>query len=395
MTKTRWNGGGLLAIGASLVLGAVSAVFGQPATSAPAPDATAATDVKTVYVINLKGKFGSDISQTPIRAAVADAKKMKPDYLVVVMDNDWTREEGLEKLGDDVAGAFDQLFRAEDMDPIFTREIPHEWDKQPKIIFWVKKAMGGAAFLPLCCPDIYFSPDGRMGGVGYIEELLKGGGDEVVVQKQLSLRLRHAEGMAISGGHAPELIRAMALNSYILSVRFNGDEPEYLERLPENNSEYLLTDDGKDASADSDVERARSEGNDVLTLNAEWAQKLKLSKGTVATIDDLMFALGIARNNQVLKGRSDAILESWRDGVGSYRRDVKSELTEFEKIMVNGDTARKRNQQRGQKIGKLQAAQKIMKKYEEAVNPRQFGFPTYEDLDIMIEKLRTDIRLDK
>ncbi len=395
MTKTGWIGSGLVALGMGLVLGATASA--QPAATPPATSGAAAeaTDTKTVYVMELKGKFGSDISQTPIRQAVADAKKMQPDYLIVVMDNDWTRDEGLEQLGDDVAGAFDQLFRAEDMDPIFTREIPNEWTKQPTIVFWVKKAMGGAAFLPLCVPDIYFAPTGRLGGVGYIEELLKGGGDEVVVQKQLSLRLRHAEGMAISGGHAPELIKAMCLNSYILSVRFNGDQPEYLERMPANDAEYLLTDDGREANEDGFAERARSEGNDVLTLNAEWAQKLQVSKGTVGTLDDLMFALGIQRNNQVLKGRAESILENWRDGIASYKRDLKTEFAEFEKIMVQGDTARKRNQQRGQKISKLQAAQKIMKKYQEAMNPRRYGYPSYEDVDIMIEKLRTEIRLDK
>ncbi len=394
MSKTGWIGSGLraLGLGLGLMLGAAATVSAQPATSGAAADAT---DTKTVYVMELKGKFGSDISQTPIRQAVADAKKMQPDYLIVVMDNDWTRDEGLEQLGDDVAGAFDQLFRAEDMDPIFTREIPNEWAKQPTIVFWVKKAMGGAAFLPLCSPDIYFAPTGRLGGVGYIEELLKGGGDEVVVQKQLSLRLRHAEGMAISGGHAPELIKAMCLNSYVLSVRFNGDQPEYLERMPANDAEYLLTDDGREANEDGFAERARGEGNDVLTLNAEWAKKLQVSKGTAATLDDLMFLLGIQRNNQVLKGRADSILQSWRDGIASYKRDLKTEFAEYEKIMVQGDTARKRNQQRGQKISKLQAAQKIMKKYEEAMNPRRYGYPSYEDVDIMIEKLRTEIRLDK
>jgi hypothetical protein len=384
--KTRLTCAGLMAL--SIGLGTAPAVLAQD-------DAQAASDVKSVYVIELKGKFGSDISQTPIRDAVKDAKRLEPDYLVVVMDNDWTRDEGLEKLGDDVAGAFDQLFRAEDMDPIFTREIPHEWDKQPQVIFWVKKAMGGAAFLPLICSDIYFHPDGRLGGVGYIEEMLKGGGDEVVVQKQLSLRLGHAEGMALMGGHEPKLINAMCLTSYVLSVRFEGDEPEYLERMPENDAEYLLTDDGKDANVDSFAERSRGKSNDILTLDAQWAQKLKLSKGTVASMDDLMFALGISRNHEILKGRSESILENWRDGVASYRRDIETELKEFERIMVQGDTPRKRNQLRGQKISRLQAAQKIMKKYAEAINPRQFGFPDYEDLNIMIEQLRMEIRRDK
>lgn len=393
----KWSGAGAVAAAAGLALfGAfVGSATAQPVGGAASVGARdEAVDTKKVYVLELKGQFGQEISQTPIRAAIADAKRHQPDYLIVVMDNDFSRMEGLDQIADDEIGFFDQLFRAEDMDPIFTREIPM-WEKPPEVVFWVKKAMGGAAFLPLVCPNIYFSPEGKMGGVGGVEKMMKGAGDEVVIQKQLSLRLKHAEGMAITGGYPAELINAMSLDSYILSVGFDGDEPIFLERMPENNSEELLTDDGIDANADTDAAKARGEGNDVLTVNAEIARKLRVSKGTVATLDDLLFELGIARNHEVVKGRSEAVMKQWADGIADYRRDLTALFRDYEQIPIEGQTPRERNQQRGKKINRLEDMKRIVKKYEEAMNPRRYGLPAYEELELMISNLRTEMLRDK
>jgi hypothetical protein len=388
----KWNCAALTLAAGLALTGSVTA---QPAVggAAPAP-AEGGLDIKKVYVLELKGHFGQEISQTPIRAAIADVKRHQPDYLIVIMDNDFSRMEGLDQIAEDEMGFFDQLFRAEDMDPIFTREIKM-WDKPPEVVFWVKKAMGGAAFLPLISENIYFSSDAKMGGVGGVEKMMKGWGDEVVIQKQLSLRLKHAEGMAITGGHPPELINAMCLDSYVLSVSYDGDEPVFLERMPENNSEELLTDNGLEENADSDAAKARGEGDDVLTIDAEIARKLKLSKGTVATLDDLLFEMGLARNNEVVKGRSESILKQWADGISDYRRDLTSLWKDFEQIPVQGDTPRERNQQRGKKINRLEEMKRIVKKYEEAMNPRWFGLPAYQDLEIIISDIRTEMLRDK
>jgi hypothetical protein len=162
--------------------------------------------------------FGEDISQTPIRNAVRDAKKYDVDYLVVVLETDWSQVKGgvKEDQGDEV-GAFDQLFRTKTSSPSFTEDIPHEWTKQPQIVFWVKKAMGGAAFLPPTARRSTSAVKGKMGGIGHLNKIFGSTGDKVVQEKQFSLRLGHAEGHGHPGrlraqadqGDGPRRVRAV------------------------------------------------------------------------------------------------------------------------------------------------------------------------------------------
>lgn len=371
-----------------------------PGTPAHAGNAPAARDpnVKTVYRIRLDGEFGVDISETPIREAVRDAQRYQPDYLIVELDNRW--DAGIfggfeeEQLGDDV-GQFDLFWRAEDIEPIFTREIPAEWDKPPKIIFWVKNAMGGAAFLPLFCSDIYMSSGAKIGGVGNIDELFDGIGDEVVREKQRSLRMGHARGMAIQGGYDTRLVKAMCQKHFVLSYRLVGGKPFYLERMPEGPQEILLTDSGEGPEEDTMEELARNQGNDVLTINAQIGQDLGVSKGTVDTFEDLIFALGIARNHQVIEGRADAIMEAWKTGIANYERDGRRILREYGEIQVNGENARERNRQRAQQIRKLEEMLAHINKYKEAIDPRQYQFPDPTTLRIQIIQLRLQMLLDR
>lgn len=376
-------------------------------TDAPKPEATPAPDAKvkaastpasasgkkSVYVVELEGIFGEDITQTPIRQAIADAKQHQPDYLVVVLNNDWTTDGGLSKLPEE-AGQFDLLFRAEDLDPIFTREIPTEWDKQPELVFWVKTAMGGAAFLPLISPNIYFHSEGRMGGIGGVDFLFGSTGDEVVRQKQYSLRMGHAEGMAITGGYPPELVRAMAWVQYELSVSFEGDTPVYHERLPEPG-ETLLTDNPfKDP--DTLEQRVTGEGNDVLTLKAEMARKLKVSKGTVDTMEDLLFQLGIQRNYELIDGRSDEIMKSWRDQMATYGKTIRRMWAEFREIQVEPPGEyRERTQARSRQMKKLDEIIRFIEKYEECRDPRAEGVPDKTSLEIIREQIKLEQLKDK
>jgi hypothetical protein len=367
----------------------------KPSTRTTSPT-NPVTDGAKVYTIHLKGWFGEDISQTPIRQAVADAKQHEPDYLVVIMENDWdaSRMGGFGEIKDE-QGFFDMLFRAEDMDPIFTAEIPREWSKPPKIIFWVKKAMGGAAFLPLVCKDVYFSSEAKLGGIGGLEKNFGSMGDEVVREKQFSLRLGHAEGMAITGGYEPKLIRALARTDYVLSVGFDGGKPVFYEGMPRaDRGEILLTDDGKETNVDTIQMLARGEGNDNLTLNADLAYKIGVSKGTVDTFEDLMRELGIARTYTKVEGKSDQIMENWREGVEKAKRDCRRIWEDYGRIQVGGDYA-ERQAARGRQLRLLGDLEKILKRYEEAVNPGQLGVPDIGNIGVLRERIRLDQLRDR
>lgn len=333
----------------------------------PAPKAGAVSDpaddtAKKVYTIELTGRFGRDISQTPIRAAVDDAKNNGADVLIFMIENDWSYFGQVEKSEDD--SAFEELFRAEDMDEIFSDEIP-QWPKPPRVVFWVKKAMGGAAFLGLACPEIYFHSEGKMGGIGGLNQILGDIGDDVVRRKLYSARLGHAEGIANRGGYSYMLVRAMAITEYVLSVSFDGANPVYAERDPEDTGEVLLTDDGKDDNKDTDASIVAGEGNDVLTFNAKLAKDLLVSKGTADTLDDLRFEMGLSRNSTVVKGKSAQIMKSWRDGVNKAERDIRRLLQDAKEV-PQGTTFDERTRARGKEKNILRQIQAILDRYGEA-----------------------------
>lgn len=337
----------------------------KPGETAP----PAGTEQK-VYSIELTGKFGRDISQTPIREALADAKKNGVDVIVVTIDNEWALFNGLVERGNEESEVED-LFRAEDMDMIFSEEI-RTWDKPPRLVFWVKKAMGGAAFLALVCPEIYFSSEAKLGGVGGLLQVLGGTGDEAFRNKQHSLRLAHAEGIARTGGYDYRLVKALAVTEYVLTVAFDGAKPVYFERMPEEGktNEVLLTDDGKDERKDGNAALARGEGNDVLTLTAKLARDLQVSKGTVDKMEDLLFELGLARSGVMVKGRSDQIMKGWRDGVEKSLREIRRLLREASEVQIGG-TYEERTRARGKIKGMYKQVQSLLTRYGEAFGKSQ------------------------
>ena len=365
--------------------------------SSSSPAVARDPNIKTVYFIELEGIFGLDISQTPIREAVKDAQKYQPDYLVVVMNNRW--DEGMtgglqeDAIADDSA-AFDQLFRAEDIEPIFTREIRVDWDKQPKVVFWVKQAMGGAAFLPFISDTIYMSSGSRIGGVGDVDQMFDGVGDAVVREKQRSLRMGHARGMAIQGGHDTRIIRAMTQMHFVLSYRMEGGKPVFIERMPQNSTEFLLTDDGVNERGDNIAERARNLGDDVLTIKPDVAVKIGVARAIVDTEEELFASLGISRNHEVIKGRGNTILTAWRDGLKAQPRSLQRILEDFQEIQVQGDFS-ERSKARAAKMRKLKDYLALAQKYEEAAPPEYWGLPGAQWARVQIVLLELEQMADR
>lgn len=348
---------------------------------------SASTDAPTVSVIRLEGLFGRDITPTPVRQAVEAVKRDQPDFLVIYLNNTWGAFG--QELPNDAQTSFDWFEVANQIEPILTREIEQTWEKKPQLIFWVRNAMGGAAFLPFIANEIYFHPEGRMGGIGTLEQMFEGVGDEVVRQKQRSLRLARAQGLAIAGGYDYRLVTAMARKSYVLSYDIFGN---MFERMPENPGEFVLTDDGKDDRADTMRQLITGEGDDVLTLRADTALKLGVSKGTAGDREELLEHLGILRNHVLLPGRSDQILKSWTDNVNRAERRIPRLWEDFGNVQ-GGTTPRELRQSIGTRIRILEEMQNLYRRYGEAFNPFAGGVPNIARLDLMIEELKIQLML--
>jgi hypothetical protein len=338
---------------------------GDQQSAAPSSD----PNKKRVYVINLVGEFGEEISEIPMRAAVKDAAKSNADIIIFKLNNKWEIEGGMgAKLPDEV-GEFDGMRRAEEMMPIFRSEIP-ELGRDIRVVFWVEQAMGGAAFLPFLSKEIFFTSVGRMGGIGDLGEIFEGRGDEVVRQKQRSLRLGHAKGIAAVGGYDSRIVEAMSIRDTVLSVTFEDGKPKLLDRMPENPGEVLLTDDGKGINADTMEQRVANTGNDVLTLNAKIARDIGVSKGTADTRDELFFQMGIDRVAELVpEKQSEGIMKAFSQQLYNSKQRLKSIMEEIGEI-PEGSNYNERTANRGRKIRLINEAIAIQNKFGNAISRR-------------------------
>lgn len=374
----------------------------QAEAKAAAPKKAARSDepregAPGVYVVNFEGYFGRDIAPTPMRSIAEDIAKHEPEYVVLVIDNAWEYITG-EEFSDEVTD-FDAFSITEQIEPIFTKELPDMLGYTPKYVAWVKNAMGGAAFLPLNFDTIYFSSEGRIGGIGKLEQIFGSTGDESVREKQFSLRLARARGMANRGGYDARIIEAMARTDYVLSYRIVNGRAVLIEAEPNTElNEVLLTDDGQGDNEDTIQERARGLGNDNLTMTADIARTIGVSKGTVDNMDSLLYEIGIDRNHRMIEGREERIREQWSRSVENAERQLRDLLEEFQRIQVGGER-RERQIARSQQIDKLRRIISLLKRYEEVINSGIFrmpeGMPSIPQMEVMIEQIRQEQMKDR
>ncbi len=409
----------LLAVLAPLALSGLAMAQSEPASpttpTPPAPAAPAATPAtgekglpaftdadNRVYFIELKGEFGRDVNINPLRQIMADAEKFQPDLIVVKIDTDFSVfGQKKQDFDNDAGRAFNQLESARSLSLLFTDEIRDDpnWKTRqgakPRVIMWVKRALGGSAFLPFIVPDIYYTPDAHHGGIGHLERSLQTG-DKVVHEKMYGARLGRAEGLALKGGHDPRILRAMSRTEYVLSVSFVNGQPVFYE---DESGDLLLTNDpGDDAKKlDTMEDTLRMRGKNVLTLDAETALKIGLSKGTVETMDDLASELGIARSFVVVPGRSAKIFERWSKDIAEAERNMNRLWREYRKIAVSGDTPQARNRGRAQQVSKLREIKSLLDRYEGAINPFKLeGFPPNADaFQRSIDNIQEEMRRDR
>jgi len=373
--------------------------IGNPSDSKLPPAAPSAADGHTKYYwITLEGEFGEQISQTPLRDSIKDARLNGADTIIIEFHPDWKIAERF--MLPEAAANFDEVFRAEKLAEIFTDDIPMDWSKRPpRVVFWVRNAMGGAALLPMVCKELYFHSEARMGGLGNLSTIFKGVGDDVVGAKQRSLRLGHAEGWAIAGGYDSRLVRAMARFEYVLSYRMKDGKPELFEGYPTNPGEELLTDDGKEGNQDGLEALVRGEGNDVLTVTARQAEILGLSRKTVDSKDDLLAAMDIALNAQLIPGASKRIMRDWTNGIDSSKRQLKKLVDDLGDVRVNGTDKAARSRARGQRKSILEDIRGILKgKFGEGITARWLNenrIPGEAQINIELERIKIEQMKDK
>lgn len=304
------------------------------------------------------------LSYTPIEKALEDAKSHDPDVIIV-------------EVSADSPGGFDGLFVTEGIAPLF-EQAQREGHR---IVFWVENAGGGAAFLPMLSREMYFKPDGELGGVGNLGDFDMG--DTTVNEKQISLRLGHAEGIAIQNGYDPVLVRAMAREENWLAFRLEGGKPVYIEHEPrpqDGPGWTVLTDDGQGDNADT----SPLEGNDVLNLGADIALTLGVSEGTASTVDDLAFMLGFRDDYDIVTGKGRDIISDWQTRLARSVDQLQRLLDQ-----ANQRGGRNNRAALGRQLRTLEEARSILTTYAEVLDPTG---ATRSRIDVQIEAVRQQIR---
>jgi hypothetical protein len=363
-------------------------------------------DAKKVYIIPIRGEFGENFSANALRDVLKDAKTVQPDIIIVRIDATFTGVRG--GPGDinsprDNMNAFDSgQDNARAIGIMLTDDIKNDpaWTTKPRVICWVKKALGQTAFLPFAIPEVYFTSDGIHGGIGYLDLMFAGGrGDHVVWEKQRSLRLKRAMGMAVKGGHEEKLVEAMCRRDYSLSYTLVGGKPVYYENIVEG--ENILTDDGdpEKGHADSLEDVAAYRGNDVLTLHADIAKRIGFSEGTADTLEELAYELGVSRAYRVFAKKPAAILKEFNVLIGRIGTQYEKLRTDFRQEFPRreeGQTADERNQRRSKCKRYLTDMIALIERYPEMMHAR--GDPeeeTIAEYKQIMAQIDQEIRLDK
>ncbi len=344
-----------------------------PAVASPADPAPTGD---RVYVFELTGKFGEDIALKPITDALRDARNQRANTLIMILNNQVIEAES------DTAAEEEQLqtdySEIRGAEPILShllQQMPRDWERDglpaPRVVSWVKKAMGGPAFMPLITKEIYFAPDGKLGGIGYMDVgIISRGGSRRVLEKWLAASLQTAVGWVNHSGfpQPEELCRALTMVRDVYTLRIENGKPVIVTGYPSNPGEILLTDDGEGPNADNIVQLARGEGNDVLTINADMATMMGLSRGTVSSQDELLQALGFTEANLV-KSRADQIFSSWSRGLVDARADLRRYREELGEIRVEGEWAERRNARSAQ-IRKIDQMKSTLMAWGDGLEPR-------------------------
>jgi ATP-dependent protease ClpP protease subunit len=190
-------------------------------------------DGPAYVVIPIFGAIGEDVTSGSIRAALAEARMLKPRYVVLAIDSP--------------GGSIGEMFKI--LDAL--------WEKKGdsfQVVAYVKNAYSAAAVIAMSCPRVYLKPGAAIGAAVPFRVTENGPADiEAKFRSVIEAGMRAANA---HGGHADLLMRAM--NEMDLEV-------------------FLSTENGKPSLSTSAPGKQIKFKGQILTMTADEAAACGLS----------------------------------------------------------------------------------------------------------------------
>lgn len=252
------------------------------------------------YIVPMKGQMGTDVNVDVYERMIDDIRAADPDYLVIMVECRDSEDRlysriGLEEQGLSGSTFLDMYRQVIDVFKDELRDIPQ--------VVWIKDSLGISSVIALAWPDLYMSPDARLGGIAGAARNF-GVQDPEVHAKFREAYMGWLKGFAEFGGYDLDVLDAMVRPEFSLSATWQGREVDW---ALDGGGEYLV--DGSDKR--------------TVTFTAKEAEDFCLSDGMAESLDDLALYLG-HREFRVKKGSAEAIyddyVEDWRRAFDTCKR---------------------------------------------------------------------------
>ena len=259
------------------------------AGDAPLPTGIASPKV---YVFPLIGQMGTDISEPIFKKLIEDAKKQKPDIVVLKLKSaDIDRINHLRNDNPVEFGLVNKMTEYRDM----MKSVHDELRDIPQVM-WVEDSVGVSGLAALAWDRMYMFSDARLGGLYQFKEMVEAQWDDADVRsKMVAAWTGIMKGLTQLGNNPDILADALIFSERTLSVNFEGRGAKW---MGDTSGSWVV-----DSSADL-----------PLNLSAAVAEDILLSDGSADTLDDLMFLLGYREYTAIDSGEKlgKQFTEDWR-----------------------------------------------------------------------------------
>jgi len=245
-----------------------------------------------VYVFPLIGQMGTDISEPIFKKLIEDAKKQKPDIVVLKLKSaDIDRINHLRNDNPVEFGLVNKMTEYRDM----MKSVHDELSDIPQVM-WVEDSVGVSGLAALAWDRMYMFSDARLGGLYQFKEMVEAQWDDADVRsKMVAAWTGIMKGLPALGRNPDQLADAMIFEERTLSVNFEGRGAKW---MGDTSGVWVV-----DSSTEAPV-----------SFSAQVAEETLLSEGNADSMDDLMFLPGYREYTLIDSGEKlgKQFTEDWR-----------------------------------------------------------------------------------